>query len=417
MVVGTVTLGIGAGAEDVRPDRAAGAGHVRTSTVIGRIAPATALVTLGTLPVFLIASLSVVMRPDIVIPESRVGAAVATNYLVAMVCSMPAGRRTQRRGARHGLGLGVVLSLAGVLVVVLARSWAAVVLAMVLTGAATAFLQVAANLAISSDVPQDRLGFAYSVKQSAIPLATLGAGLAVPLATAVLPWRAVFIMVLLGVLLAWVSVGSAGPAAHGDPSERRGRLPVRALAPLALGVAAASAAATSAAAFLVPSLVTIGVGAAAAGGLLAVSSVLTVLTRVLVGQARDRWRLDGLRIMIVQVSVGAGALLVIAASSDGGAAMVVAVLVAFLVGWAWSGVFTDAIVRSDPASAAASTGVTQVGVYLGGGGGPLLFGRIAEAQGYAAAWTVAAGLFVAAAVLVAIGRARLPDAVAPVHRT
>lgn len=386
---------------------------MRIRSVIGRIAPSTLLVTLATSPVFLVASLSVVMRPDIVIPETRVGAAVATNYLVAMLCSIPAGRSTQARGARHGLGAGAALLGAGVLSVALARTWAVVLLGMVLAGAATAFLQVAANLTIALTVPEERLGFAYSFKQSAIPLATLGAGLAVPLAVDVLPWRAVFLAVLLGVGLTWVVIVASGSTGRADAAPRGAPLPARALVPLTVGVAAASAAATSTAAFLVPFLVTIGSGAGAAGALLGAGSFLTVVGRVLVGQARDRWRLDGLRIMVTQVLLGAAALLVIGVSRDVHAPVLIAVLVAFLVGWAWSGVFTDAIVRGDPTAAAASTSVTQVGVYFGGGGGPLLFGWIVEARGYVLAWFLAAVLFVVSAMLVTIGRARLRAASTP----
>lgn len=399
----------------VRSERSAtGAVDVRIVAVLARIAPASALVTFATLPVFLVASLSVVMRPEIVITEARVGTAVAVNYLAAMLWSVPAGRMTQRDGARRGLRAGTALAVLGIGAVIAAAGWTSILLGMVLTGVATAFLQVAANLAIADSVPPARLGLAYSVKQSAIPLATLGAGLAVPIAARVVPWRAVFVLVLLCVVIASVVGSAATRGADAGTAASDGSVPWPALAALTLGVAAASAAATSAAAFLVSFLVTIDVPAGTAGGLLAVSSLLTVVGRVAVGQLRDRRDLDGLRIMLVQVLIGAVALGVLATAATPDAVLLTAVLVAFLAGWTWSGVFTDAVVRSAPSSAARTTGITQIGVYLGGGGGPLAFGLIVAASGYAAAWTTAALSFVASGACIALGR-RLVGAGARAH--
>jgi len=377
---------------------------MRVIVVVRRIALATTLVTLGMLPVFLVSSLSVLMGADLQLSESRVGMAIGVNFLVATVLSLPAGRLTQRYGVRAGFTLGALGTTLGLISVASARSWGAVLVGMACAGAATAFLQVAANLSISRDVPSERLGVAYSIKQSAIPFATLVAGIAVPVVTRMLPWRAAFLAAAIVVGLVWIVQRAVHVAPTAVVVSTAQRSPVAVLVVLAVGIGAASAAATSTAAFLVPFLVSIDVAARTAGTALAVCSVVTIIGRILIGLARDRFELDGLVVVILQVLLGAGALLVLAVPGLGVSTLAGAVLLAFAAGWTWSGIFTDAVVRTAPAAAASSTGLTQTGVYLGAGAGPILFGLLAETQGYAAAWRSAAVLFLLSAVLIAFGR-------------
>lgn len=381
---------------------------MRMLTVVLRIAPATILVTLGMLPVFLVSSLSVLMGAEVGLTESRVGIAIAVNFLVAMLVSYSAGQLTQRLGARVGFALGALGTVLGLLLVASAGTWRTVLVAMAFSGGATAFVEVAANLRIAMSIPPARLGVAYSVKQSAIPMATLSAGLAVPLVAAVLPWRWVFMLAALGVAMAWFVQRSGASAISGDEVRSTARLRWPPLAVLSLGIGGAAAAATSMSAFLVPFLVSIDVSARNAGLALAIGSIATIVGRISVGLARDRWDLDGLAVVPIQTCLGAAALFLIARPSTEGPLLGVAIMIGFSAGWAWSGIFTDAVVRRAPAAAAATTGVTQAGVYLGSGGGPLAFGLLAEHQGYPAAWLTSAALFLMSTVLIVAGR-RLLD--------
>jgi len=377
---------------------------MRVGAVLRRIALATTLVTLGMLPVFLVSALSVLMGEDLELSASRIGIAIGMNFLVATVLSLPAGHLIQRRGVGAGFAVGAIGTTLGLLSVAAAGSWRTVLLGMACSGAATAFLQVAANVSIARSVPAERLGIAYSVKQSAIPLATLVAGLAVPLVTRLLPWRAAFLLAALGVVVVWAFQRATAIALPRPVVGATERSPVAVLVLLAAGIGAASAAATSTAAFLVPFLVSIDVPARTAGSVLAACSIVTIAGRVMIGLARDRWELDGLAVVTIQVALGAGALFALSLPATNTWRLSGAVLVAFAAGWTWSGIFTDAVVRTAPASAAVSTGVTQTGIYLGGGAGPIVFGILAERQGYPVAWQAAALLFVLSAMLIATGR-------------
>ncbi|MDK3258472.1 MFS transporter [Blastococcus capsensis] len=73
-------------------------------------------------------------------------------------------------------------------------------------------------------------------------------------------------------------------------------------------------------------------------------------------------------------------------------------------GWGWTGLFHFAVIRDDRSAAASVTGFVQTGLSLGAGAGPLLFGVIAQAFSYTAAWLTTAGLCLVAAVIMRIGR-------------
>lgn len=68
------------------------------------------------------------------------------------------------------------------------------------------------------------------------------------------------------------------------------------------------------------------------------------------------------------------------------------------------GLFHFAIVRDNRLKAASTTGFVQTGLSLGAALGPLAFGIVAETAGYDTAWTGAAVVAVAAALIVRAGR-------------
>lgn len=69
----------------------------------------------------------------------------------------------------------------------------------------------------------------------------------------------------------------------------------------------------------------------------------------------------------------------------------------FAFGWAWPGLFNLSVVRDNPSAPAAATGVTQTGIYIGAGGGPVLGGMIVRTAGFSALWVSASfGLLIAA---------------------
>lgn len=76
----------------------------------------------------------------------------------------------------------------------------------------------------------------------------------------------------------------------------------------------------------------------------------------------------------------------------------------FAFGWAWPGLFNLSVVRDNPSAPAAATGVTQTGIYIGAGGGPVLGGMIVRTAGFSALWVSASfGLLIAAVAALCYG--------------
>ena len=81
-----------------------------------------------------------------------------------------------------------------------------------------------------------------------------------------------------------------------------------------------------------------------------------------------------------------------------------AALLAFGLGWSWSGLLLYAVVRVGRDSPSVASGVVQAGAFVGGAAGPAVFGLVVGTFGYATAWRIAALLFLAAATLVLVAR-------------
>jgi MFS family permease len=377
---------------------------------VRRVGSPTLLVTLGILPVFLVSSLAVLVREDLFFSEARLGLAIAGNFAASALMSAPAGRLTQRMGSRVGFTIGCVLVGGALVGLALTTSWALLAGWLVLAGLGNAFMQVAANLRIARVVRSSRHGFAFGVKQSAIPAATLVAGMAVPVIGVTIGWRPAFASAAIGVALAAVSQRAPMDTRAAADRSSVGRTVGPALLLLTLGIAFAAAAATSLGAFLVSFAVSEGWSASNAGLLLAAGSLGCILARLWLGWYSDRWRRDGLRIVTIQLAVGSVALAALGSGGALGPVLVLAAFLAFGVGWGWSGVFNHSIVSRAGTAPAAVTGVTQAGIYAGGGAGPLAFGAVAGLASYRSAWLLASACMAVAAVLIALGRRLAGDA-------
>ena len=86
-------------------------------------------------------------------------------------------------------------------------------------GLANAVTQPAINLFMADQVPRDRQGLAFGIKQSAIPAAVLVSGLALPLLALPLGWRPTFAICAPGALAVAVIV-AADRSAFAPPAER-----------------------------------------------------------------------------------------------------------------------------------------------------------------------------------------------------
>ena len=133
------------------------------------------------LPVFLLGSLSIEIRSELGYGEATAGLILASFFGASAVVSSRIGRVIDRVGPRRGLSV----ALGGVVALQLLIGGAAahpVVLAALAAaaGVCNATAQLSANVFIARHLPAHRQGLGFAVKQSAMPGASLVAGLTLP---------------------------------------------------------------------------------------------------------------------------------------------------------------------------------------------------------------------------------------------
>ncbi|SDX75268.1 Cyanate permease [Modestobacter sp. DSM 44400] len=369
---------------------------------------AVSVAILGVLPAFLVGALAVQIRADLGMGLGMFGIAAATLFAVSGLLARSGGRLVQRLGAGRGAALAAALATVSLGTVALARSPGWLMVALAIGGLGNAVAQPTANLGISQLVSDRRLGLAFGIKQSAIPAATLLGGLAVPGVALVLGWRwaAVAAVALAALLLAWsgtrwrVAATGRRPDAAREPDKG---LPRGGLVVLTLGGFLGSAAATPTGVFLVDSAVAAGATPATAGLLFAGCSVLGLSSRVGFGWLADR-HVERSRYLFIANLLTAGAVGYLLLATGRVPVFVVGSLLAYGLGWAWTGLFHFAVIRDNRGAAAAVTGFVQTGLSLGAASGPLFFGIVAQSSSYAVAWLSAAVLSLAAALMIRTGR-------------
>lgn len=383
------------------PSHAIGGGSVAVA------ATATMATVLATLPVFLLGALASLVRAELQFDEAALGLLAGTFFGAAAVASVPAGRLAERIGARRGLQIGIALAMVSLVgTAVAARSWSQLIPLVLMGGAANGIIQPSTNLGLARGVTRERQGIAFGAKQGAVPVATLLAGLAVPLVGLTVGWRWAFAgAALLALPLSYavtrsvpatlpvgpdIASASAGPAVRSvdrlasEPSLQRGLLLV------AVAGGCGAAAGNAMGAFYVESAVVLGHPLPLAGALFSVGSVSGVLARVTTGWLADRLLVDQFRVVAGMMVVGALGFLAVGRGA-GLALLVPATVVGFMAGWGWPGLLQLSIVRENMHAPAAASGITQTGVYLGGVLGPVVFGSLVRAAGYPTAWAAAAG--------------------------
>lgn len=370
------------------------------------IAAAVAAAVASALPGFLVGALSVQVRGEFGVSESVYGWAMSSYFLAATAGSVLLGRLAQRIGPRRQLAVALLVAASADLAIATAvRSFGALVAMLAVAGLCNAGSQTAVNLALArASLP--RLGFAIAIKQSGMPAASMLSGLAVPAIALTLGWRWAFAAVALFTVLAAATVVQIlgrlpDPPGPVTATRQRPRSPTRAL----LGAATASAflafGAGTLNAWVVESGVDAGLGEGSAGLMLSCGAALGIAIRVGWGMRLDRISLLPFRVAGLMAFGGAAGVALLASRTT--PVHVLATIIAFAGGWIWP-VFTNfGVVRANEGAAAAATGVSQTGVYVGVFAAPLATGTIIEHAGFPAMWlTTAAAMTIGATIAVRI---------------
>jgi MFS family permease len=356
-------------------------------------------------PVFLVGGLAVQMGGELHFSPAGLGLAVSAYYGATALASVPAGALVERYGSASIARYGIALSITSLLAVaVLARSLWTLILILALGAGANAMGQLASNTSLSRHVPPRRQGLSFGVKQAAIPVGTLLAGMAVPLIALTVGWRWAFVAAALGAAGALWLVPAEQDKAHRSRGANGDRA-TSALVVIGLAATLGSGATNTLGTFLVDSAVARGISPGPAGLALTLGGLVCVLARVAAG-----WQADlrpGRQVGVIAGLLATGAIGIALLAVPSSAALVIGVLLGFGLGWSWPGLMNFAVVRLHPQAPAAATSITQTGVFAGGCVGPLALGALAEAAGYPTMWTVAATAMLSAGALMVVGSTML----------
>ena len=206
---------------------------------------AIAVATAGVLPAFLTGGLAVQIRDELGFGAGALGLVVAVFFASSALASVVSGRLVERVGSHRGMRVAALVSAASLLAVSFAGSWESLVACLVLGGFGNSIAHPATHLSLAREVPRGRQGFSFGIKQSAIPAATLLAGLAVPTLGVTVGWRWAFVggaalALLISLLVPKEVVGGIRRVKEARTGDAR----LGSLVLLALGIGLGSMAAT-----------------------------------------------------------------------------------------------------------------------------------------------------------------------------
>jgi len=361
------------------------------------------VIVMAAIPPFLIGALSPLMAEDLAFDAGQVGLSIAAYYLVSGVLSPLGGRAVARIGVERALRFSCAITALGLVAIAAAGDAMHVALALGLLGVPNCVVQPAAN-AVLAEVRAPRLqAFVFGTVQASIPIATLIAGVVLGVASYAGGWRwTVLTVATLSGIALWLtrglppSVTRSQPMPAGPPLSVRTRPNTRLLlvALVAVGFFA-STAATSLPSYVASTGLDTGLAPAVVAGAQVLGSLACAVTRIgapvgVSGGSSQR------RLVLVAVLLGGGTLGYLLLGTGTAVGFLAGTVVAYAFGWGWNGLFNQVVVSVRPERIAASTGVTQGGVFLGGSVGPLAFAAVAHSHGYGSAWWISSGAALAA---------------------
>lgn len=371
----------------------------------------TAAITVATssvLPLFLVGALSVQLSEDLNITPGALGTTSAAFFTAGAIASPFIGLSTDRFGVQNVMRAAILLVvIVLILIGVGVNSLGSLLILLALGGAANALAQLTVNIYLSQRTHPQQQGTAYGIKQSAIPVAGLLAGLSVPLLGLTIGWRYTFMLLAIPVAaLVVFTPGRTDITASRKAKQVEGyRMPKKVLRIVALGSGLGAASGSCLTIFLVPSAVAAGFSAHDGALIYALACAVGIASRLTAGIRAD---IRGQKhIESVALMLGLGSLGFMSLATGYPLLFPLGAAVAFGLGWGWPGLLIFAAVQRSSAYPAEGTAYVQIGASIGCVIGPSVFGALADHFSYNVAWSyTAANLIGASVCLTAV---RTPD--------
>lgn len=331
---------------------------------------------------------------------TEVGLAIAAANAGSVFTLLAWGLLADRVGERFVLGAGLAGCGAGLLVAAFAPSFAVLVLALTLGGAAGASVNAASGRAVMSWFRKDERGFALGIRQTALPIGGLLAAVLLPPIEAAGGVRAGLIALAAGCLAAAIAGASGLREAPHEESELTDiGHPVRdpRMWQLSIGSALVLAAQISILSFLILFLhAERGLSTAEAAAVFAVIQALGAAARILAGRWSDRLeaRIAPLRKLALGLTVTLAAAAALLSAPLG---LLIPVFVAAgALSLSWNGLsFTAAAELAGRRRAGAALGFQQTALAITSAVAPPVFAAVVEAGSWSLAYGLAAAMPVA----------------------
>ena len=358
-------------------------------------------------PVFITGAVAVQLRQSLHFSLALVGVAVAIFFGTAAATSLFAGSLAENQGGAKVMRIATFASaIAMGLIAFLAHSFFELAILLAFAGVANGTNQPANNLFVINAVKTNRRGFALGVKQAAIPVATLLAGVAVPSVALTIGWRYVYLFAaIIALIVSMVIPGDPDSLKVKVQRRRDGEKVEIALAPVVtLAIAMALGAGTSNAlgAYMVENAVHQHYAPGTAGLIGALGSLVSLVVRLSVGYRADKR--DGKHLIVVASMIGMGAIGYLFFATSIKWLVVPAAIIGYGFGWGWNGLFNFAVVVNHKGAEGRATGITQSGAFIGSVAGPIVFGYFVVHFGFRPSWILLMAVAALSTGLMLFGR-------------
>jgi MFS family permease len=356
---------------------------------IGLIATAAGISGCGLLPATLAGVLAVEVQKTIPLRAITLGLLLASAYLCAGLTGILGGRYCERVGWKRAGQTAAIASVASLTVLGLSQDVPTLAVALVLAGGAISVGTPAAILMLTTHISPGRRGPAFGLNSTAMPLVTLLAGLALPVAVGTVGWRVPFLAACL-----WPLATLIGSCAHAAaPHARIPRIdrvgPSRELRLATCGGGLGSFSIGAVTGFFVISAVASGMSSHAIAVSVVVGSIGGLVVRLLSVWGLEHLRYSGFTVsgwLLLVCSFGLAAV-----ATQDGVLMAMAAVVVYTAGLGWQSTFYWAVSQTNIAAPASATGFSQLGIATGAALGPLTFGTFTTLSGATSAWLIVAG--------------------------
>jgi MFS family permease len=367
--------------------------------------------SLAGLPIWLLSAFAPSISRETGFDSSTLGVTVGAFFFgVSALVGIMIGRLVQRVGWRTGVAAASAVTAVACIAPAVTPALGVGLTVLVIFGAlGNAATHPAANLGLIESVQGPKQGFAFGLKQAALPATTLVAGLSVPILSGSGVWRWAFIGAAgLAVCLIFLTVTRSRSSAPIQTAQmlsgqtRQYPQPTavqrRSTKTLAAAFGFGTFTTMCLGAFTVTYTVELGHSASFGGLLLAAVSLLGVIARIGVGVFADKVWPQHLLVVALMMFAGSAGIIMMAVNGPS-FLLVLGTLIAFGLGWSWNGVFHFSAIHYTGLSPASVTGIMQTTMSLGAMTGPILFGIIAQ-HSYQWAWALCAVMLMAAGILI-----------------